>query len=52
MEIYDLLGCFFILLEIERKGGGVFLSSTLEPIQVTYCLGTHPAVEPQKTTPP
>lgn len=49
MKIYDLLGWSFILLGVDRKGGGVLLSSTLKFIQVAYYSVTCLAVEPQKT---
>lgn len=50
MEIYDLLDCSFILQEAERKGGGILLSSRLEPIQVAYYSVPCLAAEPQETT--
>lgn len=49
MGIYDFLGCSFIMQGVEKKGGGVFLSSKLESIQVAYYSKTCPAVVPQKT---
>lgn len=49
MGIYYFLGCSFIMQGVERKGGGVFLSSKLESIQVAYYFVTCLAVEPQKT---
>lgn len=52
MEIYDLFDCSFLLQEVERKGGGIFLSSRLEATRVAYYSVTSLLQSHGKLSPP